>query len=136
MKEKPPTTVPVHGIQLVDDKGRPIEAKQVRATVKGGDIFLSWDIEDLPPQKRRVELTIVAEVSGFELRDLGKTKPEWAAYASLKVERGRDFKLLPLPPKPPGLFDGEADKPKAAGNGSSNGTKRSARTARTKARAR
>lgn len=97
------------GIKLVDERGRLINPKQVRATIEGGDIFVSWNVEDLPPQHAEVEVLVKGKVSGFLLKDLaqGKGKPDWAAYAKVKVDVGRGFKVLPPPPLPDSLpFDG------------------------------
>lgn len=87
---------------LVDENNEPIEIRQLRGKTSG-DVFLSNDVDDMPPQGARFEMTVRGEVKGkIEFEEKGD---HWVAFTKLVVNERKSFRILQREENEPDLFD-------------------------------
>jgi hypothetical protein len=99
------TTIEQAGLHLIDgETGERIDPSHLRAALSG-DVYLTRDLDEMPPQHVDVELTVVGKVA-FPVT-LKETKEAGvAAVFTVKVERQTSWRVLPKA-EDPGLFDDE-----------------------------
>ena len=91
--------VETHGIVLFDEHGREIDPEHTRLGFTG-DVFLSWGLDDMPPQGAEFEVTIRAKIGGgVSLKEIGEDPKVWVAIAKGKVDSASGFRVLETPAK-------------------------------------
>jgi hypothetical protein len=102
------TTIEQAGLHLIDgETGERIDPSHLRAALSG-DVYLTRDLDEMPPQHVDVELTVVGKVA-FPVT-LKETKEAGvAAVFTVKVERQTSWRILPKAADPT-LMDDEAWK--------------------------
>ncbi|MEX2439707.1 MAG: hypothetical protein WD739_07480 [Actinomycetota bacterium] len=103
------------GLALIDDiTGKAVKPEEIRAKFTGGDFFLGFSAESIPPLHARVEIEkVTGEVIGFAIDEKGEP-PKPFLVAKVKVDSVKKFKVLPPPPRTGTLFD-EDEKTVAKG---------------------
>jgi hypothetical protein len=102
------TTIEQAGLHLIDgETGERIDPSHLRAALSG-DVYLTRELDEMPPQHVDVELTVVGKVA-FPVT-LKETKEAGvAAVFTVKVERQTSWRILPKAADPT-LMDDEAWK--------------------------
>jgi hypothetical protein len=78
-------------IHLVDNAGKPLKIEQIRGKLSG-EIFISFDLADMPPEGAKFVATIAGEVRGkYEFEEKSGV---WIAYRKLQVHERRSFTIL------------------------------------------
>src|SRR5262245_17506470 len=91
---------------LLDTRGNEIDPEQLRLKL-AGDVFLSYDIGDIPPQGAIVEICVRGHITPkVELKEMGpEDSRSWAVVATMKAEeRVGKLKVLGLQ-EPQGPLD-------------------------------
>jgi hypothetical protein len=103
------------GIHLIDVRGVEIEPSHARIAL-AGDVFLSWDPKDLPPQGSRVRFTIEGTVKpGLQVKPVRIEDSDlWASIVKVVGEQLGDFEVLSAPPPEEGELPYPGDDPDLA----------------------
>ena len=91
-------------LMLVGEHGEAIEPEHVRMSFTG-HTFLTWELEEMPPQGSTVEVTLTAIVKpGAKVAQIkiGEDKDDlaWAAFVTVAVQERKRWKVIAPPPFP------------------------------------